>query len=738
MVGWGKDVSIGKPNRFGRVGCSAFALAVLVSAISLTASPPAMGYPSWQTTDLPAVVPGPPPPLSGPPVLNAESCPVVGSCVAVGTFAGGSPLAETLSDGVWSDTVLRTPGDGGAANLEAVTCTSATSCVAVGSYDTQVDFNQPIAEILTGTTWTATQLPLPFGDNGYGDFGLNAVSCTSSTWCVAVGTAEFADILNGTTWTSTTFPVSYKDPTSVSCVSIASCVAVLTGPDGPESATLSGSTWTESPLPAGSQASGISCTSVTSCVAVGGSGVDTLSGTTWTLSPVSFPAGAQTPSLSGVSCPSSSSCVAVGSYYLQGQDVNLPGEGVAETLSQGTWTDGPLASGGAAGVSCPTAVWCAEVGPLPLVRSGQWADVLSDGTWTNVQLPLPASIPYATLTGVSCPSPQSCTAVGSANEAVGNAVVPVAEHLSRGTWIASILPQPLSTGPNGGGPRAFLNAVSCPSAVLCVAVGSYFTPKNAEHPLAEVLTSGVWKAETLPWPSPDDGFNLDAISCLSSTSCVAVGNLVYTNNDLVETLSGRTWRAQLLPIHENQPFMTGVSCTLATSCVAVGFANGARPLAATLSGTTWSVQNLPTPYGDGDTQLEAVWCQSAASCVATGLSYVPIDRAIPISDELTGRRWTATNLPVVGSPDVTYLSSGLSCVSITSCVAVGGSDGLPFVESLTGVTWSPTTLALSPGDDGSILNSVSCPSRTFCVAVGQGIAPNGTYPFVATYGASGS
>jgi hypothetical protein len=737
MAKWGWGVCAKDRNRFGQLTRFAGALAVLVSALFLTVANPALASPSWQTSDLPAIVPGPP--VTYPSMLSAESCPADYSCVAVGTFGGAAPLAETLSAGTWTASVLPTPANAaGDAQLTAVACVSVVSCVAVGSDETAVDYNEPIAETFNGIRWTATQLPLPFGDNGYGEkFGLNAVSCTSVTWCVAIGTAGFTDILNGTTWTTTSFPLSIAAPTSVSCVASDSCVAVLTTTTGPEVVTLSGSTWTTATLPAGSQASGISCTSMTSCVVVGGSGVDTLSGTTWTLSAVSFPDGAQSPSLSGVSCPSSTSCVAVGTYYLSGQDVNWPGNGVAETLSQGAWTDAPLAIGGAAGVSCTAALWCAEVGSMPQVINGQWADTLSNGGWTSVQLPLPASASDATLTGVSCPSVQSCTAVGSVFEASGGAVVPVAERLTGATWTASILPQPPMPGPNGPGPIAELNAVSCPSAVSCIAVGWYFDSSDGQFPLVDVLTSGVWKAEALPAPPQlsNDGLALTGISCLSATSCVAVGQLAYTRNAFAETLSGRRWRGAVLRVHENQPFMRGISCTAVTSCVAVGFAGRTQPIAALLTGTRWTVRNLPEPYGDGDTELGSVWCQSTAACMATGDSYVPVNRVVPIADELTARKWAATNLPVSGSPDVTDLFQGLSCASITSCVAVGATDGSPFVESLVGSTWSPSVLSPSSGDDGAVLNSVSCVSLTFCVAVGQGTAPVGAYPFVATYGA---
>lgn len=58
---------------------------------------------------------------------------------------------------------------------------------------------------------------------------------------------------------------------------------------------------------------------------------------------------------------------------------------------------------------------------------------------------------------------------------------------------------------------------------------------------------------------------------------------------------------------------TAVSCTSTTSCMAVGNATGL--LAESLSGSTWTLVNIPDPGGG---QLTGISCKSASVCEAVG------------------------------------------------------------------------------------------------------------------------
>ena len=108
------------------------------------------------------------------------------------------------------------------ASLSDVSCTSASSCVAVGTFlgsvqGTKAFDNFTLAENWNGTTWTVVPSPSPKLPGQGAE--LNSVSCTSSTSCMAVGETlvfhepggyfiphPLAEAWNGTTWTELPTP----------------------------------------------------------------------------------------------------------------------------------------------------------------------------------------------------------------------------------------------------------------------------------------------------------------------------------------------------------------------------------------------------------------------------------------------------------------------------------------------------------------------------------------------------
>ena len=279
--------------------------------------------------------------------LDGISCASPTSCVAVGQYSSNvsgtnGPLAEILHGSTWTPAALATPpGATGLPSLTNVSCSSVASCVAIGTY-TQSGIPQPFIETLSGSTWSQATLPLP-GGASYAI--VSGISCTSVTTCVAVGTAEpsevgFVDVLSGTTWSPSTPPLppgtQNDNLTSVSCSSSTSCTAVGTEDGGPHITgayveTLIGGSWTPTALPAranfGSSALQISCESTLSCVVAGedevGAIAITLSGTTWSEGALTIPAGSSNFYALGVSCAPHSACTVVG-YSQAGPNVQTP------------------------------------------------------------------------------------------------------------------------------------------------------------------------------------------------------------------------------------------------------------------------------------------------------------------------------------------------------------------------------------------------------------------------------
>jgi hypothetical protein len=247
---------------------------------------------SWSPTRLPAA------PGSEGDYLFSVSCPAAGTCVAVGYFftpenggGKGTMLVDTLAHGKWS--VASTPSPGSAfvdSFLYGVSCTTATSCVAVGNTDDGDSSTAlPLILTLSGSTWSVTKSPT-VGSAA----GLVAVSCPDATTCVATGNRTppgslktLVETRTDGTWSVTPSPGSggqnptygARGLTAVSCLSAASCVAVgqLSGP-GPVVGTLADGTWSvassPNPLPADTASGlyGVSCPTAATCVAVGALG----------------------------------------------------------------------------------------------------------------------------------------------------------------------------------------------------------------------------------------------------------------------------------------------------------------------------------------------------------------------------------------------------------------------------------------------------------------------------------
>jgi hypothetical protein len=249
--------------------------------------------------------------------LDAVSCSSATACTAVGYFVNGSSTRETLAE-EWNGTswtVQTTPNPKGATNtyLGAVSCSSATACTAVGNYENSSNTFETLAEVWNGTSWTVQTTPNPKGAT---DSALGSVSCSSATACMAVGQFDdsagarmmLAEGWNGTSWTVQTTP----------------------NPKGATNSSLDA----------------LSCSSATGCTAVGyyensSNTYETLAevwdGTSWTVQSTPNPNGATNSYLGAVSCSSATACTAVG-YY---QNSSFTDEPFAEDWNGTSWTEIP-------------------------------------------------------------------------------------------------------------------------------------------------------------------------------------------------------------------------------------------------------------------------------------------------------------------------------------------------------------------------------------------------------------
>ena len=212
------------------------------------------------------------------------ACVSVTNCIAVGASGTNSqelPLAEMWNGIEWQEQI--TPlGSGKNGTLRGISCVSATACEAVGNYDAAGRL-EPLAMGWNGTTWTVQTVPKLPGKSETGE--LRGVSCTSATFCVAVGGGEekytVAELWNGTAWKEMKTPNGVEGFTylsSVSCISATSCMAVGTAQTEPLAMRWNGTEWSMqkpvNPGEAWDELASVSCTSASFCEATG----DTASG----------------------------------------------------------------------------------------------------------------------------------------------------------------------------------------------------------------------------------------------------------------------------------------------------------------------------------------------------------------------------------------------------------------------------------------------------------------------------
>jgi hypothetical protein len=198
------------------------------------------------------------------------------------------------------------------------------------------------------------------------------------------------------------------------------------------------------------------------------------------------------------------------------------------------------------------------------------------------------------------------------------------------------------------------------------------------------------------------------------------------DNIFAETWNGSVWT--VVPIQDPHPGffseLNGVSCVSPSDCVAVG-TGGAGTLVEQWDGTSWTVVPspngpIPPPSGWSDSNgLRGVSCIAANACTAVGYQSAA---NMTLIEQWDGTSWVvdSTNPPVAGN------LSQVACPAAGACTAVGlvpGSPGETLVETQSTSGWSQVA---SPdlGGNFAAFQSVSCPDTSSCTAVGYSVDTN--------------
>jgi streptogramin lyase len=265
--------------------------------------------------------------------------------------------------------------------LGEISCTSSTFCLATGSYTAKGEGGGSVSKQMT-QVWNGTKWEIVANQAKAGAFyGVIDLACTSSTWCIAIGTDEkfaYTSRWNGSKWSTQTSFVGHFE--GLTCVSSTSCMAVGAIPKAAHeefeglAQKWDGSEWTPT-YPGTGLFEDVSCLTASWCIAVGHTGghVDNngydlapvltasrWNGSSWTIEKPVMPPQAvitQESELARVSCKGTD-CFAIGMFRnptdraplverlsLPPENLTPPVvspsatvyEGVPESTTDGTW-----------------------------------------------------------------------------------------------------------------------------------------------------------------------------------------------------------------------------------------------------------------------------------------------------------------------------------------------------------------------------------------------------------------
>jgi hypothetical protein len=269
---------------------------------------------------------------------GAITCTSTASCTAVVLGVG----IEHWNGVKWSiESPAPLTGEDYAEGMVGVACINAADCIAVGTLEISDSNNSsgPLAELWIGSK--ESDMPIPsWAESSW----FNAIACTGARSCFAVGGYYYyatstsltltghplVEHWNGARWsvmkspsTTALFADSARSQlNSVACTGASNCIAVGTvvgETDGPIVGTIiehwNGSEW--SIAEGGGAGNAVACTSASNCIAVGGSYIERWNGSRWSIMLSPTPGPSQTSvgaDLDYVACGSARNCMATGNF----------------------------------------------------------------------------------------------------------------------------------------------------------------------------------------------------------------------------------------------------------------------------------------------------------------------------------------------------------------------------------------------------------------------------------------
>ncbi len=296
------------------------------------------------------------------------------------------------------------------------------------------------------------------------------------------------------------------------------------------------------------------------------------------------------------------------------------------------------------------------------MRENAWADLTDPSFAVNAQLNKVFMLSYAD------------------GWAVGNASG--GEVIYR--WSVTPAPGWTRVGPVAAVPDVNLQEIHCVDANTCWAVGAAVAVGGGGTNATFIQWTGgpAWtypvSSNNAPLLTPVVNTQLNAVRCVSANDCWAVGNA--SGGELIARWTGGPrWTRMAVSAAIPNVNLFSVKCTATNNCWAVGAAANVGgggnnvTLIQWTGGPAWNYpaasNAAPLPTPTINTQLNAVFCNSASDCWAVG----NVDAAGEVILRWTGGpRWV--RVAPSGAVPNTNLNS-VSCINAIDCWAVGNSAG---------------------------------------------------------------
>jgi YD repeat-containing protein len=574
--------------------------------------------------------------------LNAVSCIPGGTTCVVSDGKGNAYYATNVSAGGAASWHSWTgPGIGPS---EAVDCPSTGLCLLAAGEDSGYGGNLYYATSLGGA-WTQAYSPV---------YGVDAISCPSSSFC-ADGQDGGGYFRWSATPASTAWELESQGTAAMKaafCLSSSFC-AIADSVGSVHVATtetqVKSSSWTQTSVDGSTALNGIACTSTTSCVAVDNTGnvlnLTVASNGAVTASKQDIDGST---SLTAVTCMGASTCAAV----------DGSGNVFVSTNAGASWSREYQLSNHLTSVSCASSSLCATVDTAGRVTAFNPTSATKGSSYTQ------SVDGGSTLNAVSCvPGTTDCVL----GDGKGNAFY--ATNVSTSTtpsW-------KIWAGPGAGSSRA----LGCPASSLCVMAAG----------------TGLYYATALggPWTQGYGPFPWDAISCSSTSFCVAgeanVSYVAYSSSP-----ASTSWKER--SVGSGSGSIPGIDCLSSSFCAAVDSTGHLRVTTTGPEGT-WTETDI-----DGSTPLRGIACTSTSSCVAVDGKGNIVKLAIAANGTAS-----ASTQDVDGTNSLNAVScSGSACAAVDA-------KGSVLTSTDGGETWN------GQYTPGGTLTSVSCASASLCVTV---------------------